>query len=707
LGGDAQSLFVLFKLEPFARIRQGKPKSEWRELRQTASGRRGVGLRTKSEHFLKDLVLASWAARLRAPRGTAFHMSHLQAYRADIQGLRALAVAPVVLYHVDSRVAPGGFVGVDIFFVISGYLITRILLRELAAGRFSVAGFYERRVKRLFPALYAMLAATLAVGAVVLSPGDLAQLGRTAAATVLFSSNIMFLDLSGYFDGAAELKPLLHTWSLAVEEQFYLAFPLVLAAIWRFAPRRLGALLWGGALVSFVLCVMATRNHQAAAFYLPLTRAWELLLGAILAAGAAPALRGQRARDVVSLVGLALIGASLVLIDKTMRFPGAVALAPALGAALVIQAGQGGHASLGGRLLSVRPLTALGAISYSLYLWHWPALVYARYLSSGEPAVATLAAAAGASALLAVGSYHFIEQPALRAGFSLRGALAAGGGVMAGGLALSIALVASGGLPQRFPASTLRMFAGEADNSPHRARCHSDHATMIAYERNCVFGAAGATPSLAVWGDSFGAELAVALGEAAAGQGRAAMQITASACPPGLDFALPIRPKCADHNRRTLERLSADARIDTVVMVANFSRYAPDVGPMLRGFDRAAEALRAAGKHVVVTYPIPAMPQDAPRVVGLLANRGADPSGFGTPRDRHDADMSAVVASLDALTTRTGAARFTPASVLCRDGLCPGYRPGDGVLYFDAEHLSLTGARLVVSGAQGLMATIR
>jgi peptidoglycan/LPS O-acetylase OafA/YrhL len=634
-------------------------------------------------------------------------MSHLQAYRADIQGLRALAVAPVVLYHIDARAAPGGFVGVDIFFVISGYLITRILMRELAAGEFSVAGFYERRVRRLFPALYAMLTATLAVGAVALSPGDLAQLGRTAAATVLFSSNVMFFGLSGYFDGAAELKPLLHTWSLAVEEQFYLAFPLALAAIWRRAPHRLGVLLWGGALASLALCVAATRNHQAAAFYLPMTRAWELLLGAILAAGAVPALRGRRARDMISLAGLALIGASLVLIDKTVRFPGVVALAPALGAALVIHAGQGGRVSLGGRLLSARPLTALGAISYSLYLWHWPTLVYARYLSPGEPTVATLALAAAASVLLAIGSYRFIEQPALRARISLRGALTAGGGAMAAGMALSAALILSGGLPQRFEPKTLQMFAGEADSSPHRDRCHSDHATMIAYERNCVFGARTAPPNVAVWGDSFGAELAVALGEAAAGQGRAAMQITASACPPSLDYALPIRPKCIAHNRSTLERLIADARIDTVVLVANFTRYGPDAGAMLHGFGRAAEALRAAGKRVVVSYPIPAMPQDAPRVIGLMAGRGADPSAFGTPRDRHDAEMSAVVASLDALTARTGAARFTPASVLCRDGLCPGYRPGDGVLYFDAEHLSLTGARLVVSGAQGLMATIR
>ena len=213
-------------------------------------------------------------------------MSGAQTYRDDIQGLRALAVVPVVLYHADDRLLPGGFVGVDIFFVISGFLITQILLREIANGTFSLRGFYERRVRRLFPALYAMLAATLIWGYMILSPADFRELALTALATVVFASNAMFLSLSDYFDGPAELKPLLHTWSLAVEEQFYLLFPLVLIAIARFAPRLLKPLLWIALILSLALCIRATRSFQAAAFYLPMTRAWELLAGAVLAAGA-------------------------------------------------------------------------------------------------------------------------------------------------------------------------------------------------------------------------------------------------------------------------------------------------------------------------------------------------------------------------------------------------------------------------------------
>ena len=635
-------------------------------------------------------------------------MTAATTFRTDIQGLRAAAVVPVVLYHVDPRLAPGGFVGVDVFFVISGFLITQILLREIEEGTFSIRAFYERRVRRLFPALYAMLAATLFAGAFILSPADLHELGRTTLGATLFAANFVFLGLSGYFDGAAELKPLLHTWSLAVEEQFYLLFPLALVFVARRAPKLLKAALWLAALASFGACLFLMRNHQAAAFYLPATRAYELLLGSLVAASAVPALRAAFARHAASLVGLAMIAASVVFFDKATIFPGWAALLPAVGCALVIHAGQGEEgAPFGSRLLGFAPFVAIGAISYSLYLWHWPVLTYARYLAHGEPPFWMLAVAGAASVALAAASWLWIEQPLLRRRASCAALFGGAGAAMAASCAVAGMLVFTHGLPHRFPVEIQTLFAGAWDSSPHRARCHNDHEMRIAYESNCVFGAAGVEPNIAVWGDSFGAELAVALGEAAAGQGRATLQATASACPPALGYKLDFRPKCAAYNEATLARLAADSRIETVVLVANFERYDHDAKGLLDGLARTADKLRDAGKTIVLTYPIPTMPNEAPRTLGLIAARGGDIAAYGAARADHAERMAGVVERLDEIAARVGGRRFLPDAMLCYDALCPGYRAGAGVLYFDAAHLSLSGARFIVGGEKGLMAMAR
>jgi len=624
-------------------------------------------------------------------------MSETGTFRRDIQGLRALAVVPVVLFHADPALMPGGFVGVDIFFVISGYLITQILLKEIGQGRFSLTGFYVRRVRRLFPALYAMLAATLLFGAWVLAPADFAELGRTALATVGFASNVMFFSLSDYFDGAAELKPLLHTWSLAVEEQFYLAFPLVLAGLALKAPRLLKPTLWLGAALSLLGCVLLSRGHQAFSFYLPFTRAWELLAGALLAARAVPPITDRRLADGLSLVGLALIAASLAFIDRTMVFPGWIALAPVLGTALVLHAGAG-RESLGGRLISGAGLVWIGGLSYSLYLWHWPVMAYARYTAEGPMEPGRIVYALFASLVLAMASLRYIERPLLDGRAAPRLVLTSGAGAMLAGAAASLAVIAGQGLPGRFSPAVVDLFASARDASPHRARCHGDGWTPIPYERHCVFGAAGASPRVAVWGDSFGAELVVALGEELAQKGEAALQISTSACPPAEGFSPPFRPRCGAQNAATLAALAADPRIGTVVLVANYDRYGAGTAAMLDGLARNATALRAAGKRVVLTDPVPAMPADAPRVVGLLASKGENPAGYGLSQTLFGARQGPLTARLEAIATAAGARRFSPAATLCGSGLCPAWRADAGVVYFDDVHLSLAGARLLAGG---------
>lgn len=622
-------------------------------------------------------------------------MSEYQRFRLDIQGLRALAVVPVVLFHVDDRWMPGGFVGVDVFFVISGYLITRILLRELEGGRFSILGFYERRVKRLFPALYAMLGVTLLLGALILPPGEYAELGRTAAATMLFVSNIAFMLLSGYFDGAAELKPLLHTWSLAVEEQFYLAFPLILLAIYRLARRWMVAVLWLGFALSLGLCVWMMRDHASAAFYLPITRAYELLAGSIVAAGVLPGRLDQRTCDALSVAGIALIAAAIALLDSRSSFPGFAALLPCFGTAMVLRAGEEGVTSLGGRLLNHWLPVFFGSLSYSLYLWHWPLIVFSRYLALDRDATSWAAAAALLSVGCAYASWRWLEKPVLRRRIVRTQVLWTGGATMAIGLAAAALPVVKQGLPGRFGSTAQAAFAAGRDFNPRRPQCHANDDRPIAYDRACRFGA-DAPARVAIWGDSFGVEIAQAVGERLAMRGGAVVSITASSCPPALGLRPPTRARCPAHNRAALAGITGDPSIRTVVLVANYAPYrGAQRTALIDGLADSARRLVAAGKRLILVGPIPAMPFPAPTAVGLLHARGSDARSFGTARADHDFENRAIGTALSAIARSTGAAIVDPAADLCDETRCRAVGRAGELRYFDAVHLSLTGARQI------------
>jgi peptidoglycan/LPS O-acetylase OafA/YrhL len=294
-------------------------------------------------------------------------------YRADIDGLRAVAVVSVVAFHIGLNRFGGGFVGVDVFFVISGYLISSIIFAEVSASRFTIVGFYERRIRRIFPALFAMLAACSIAAAIFLLPRELVDYAKSMLAATGSVSNIFFWQHSGYFD-APTSKPLLHTWSLAVEEQFYLTFPLFLLVVRRFFPGRLRtavSLLFVASLVASGIVVLQDRTT---AFYMPYTRAWELLLGTLLSLKIFPALRSAGLRNVATLAGLGMILWSVMFYSEATLFPGFSALLPCVGSALIIWAGETGG-SIVGSVLSWRPVVFVGLISYSLYLWHWPIIV--------------------------------------------------------------------------------------------------------------------------------------------------------------------------------------------------------------------------------------------------------------------------------------------------------------------------------------------
>lgn len=334
-------------------------------------------------------------------------------YRKEIDGLRAVAVVPVVLFHGGFGIFPGGFVGVDVFFVISGYLITSIILGDLQKGRFSIAQFYERRVRRIFPALFAVIAACIPMAWRALSPNDLEDFCKSVIAVTLFCSNVLFWKESGYFDTAAELKPLLHTWSLAVEEQYYLLFPLLLAFLRPFGQRANVAVLAMLAFVSFGLAAWLSPSHPDTTFYLLPTRAWELLLGAIAAmhvhhAGRLPEGHAVRSQ-IASLAGLAMIVTSMIWFDAHTPTPGFATLAPTVGTALVLLYASSGN--LAARLLSFPVAVGIGLISYSVYLWHQPLFVFARHMSLEKPSALVYATLTAATFGLGYLSWAYIERP--------------------------------------------------------------------------------------------------------------------------------------------------------------------------------------------------------------------------------------------------------------------------------------------------------
>lgn len=326
-------------------------------------------------------------------------------HRPEIDGLRALAIAPVVLHHAAPDLLPGGFAGVDVFFVISGFLITGIIAGELAAGRFSLWRFWERRLRRIVPALAAMLGVTALAGWAILTPEDFAQFAKALVAASVFASNIHFARGTGYFDGAEGSLPLLHTWTLGVEEQFYLLFPLMLLAAWRWRPGAMLPLVMVTGLASFALALWLAPREPLAAFYLLPTRMWELMLGA--ACALLP--RRPRADGRLAAAGVGLIIAGFILIDPEGLAPGPLFLLPTIGTALVLLFAS--CETPAGRMLALAPLAWLGLISFGLYLWHQPVLAFVQYLYFGPLPPLALVTAVAAAVGLAFLSYRWIEQP--------------------------------------------------------------------------------------------------------------------------------------------------------------------------------------------------------------------------------------------------------------------------------------------------------
>ncbi|MET1113202.1 MAG: acyltransferase family protein [Allosphingosinicella sp.] len=630
------------------------------------------------------------------------------AFRPDINGLRAIAVVAVLGFHFEVAPFGGGFVGVDIFLVISGYLMTGIILGRLERGTFSVAGFYLDRARRIVPALAILLAATLAAGAWFLLPDEYGLLARQAGSSALFVSNFLHWRETGYFDPGIDQKWLLHSWTLSLEWQFYLLYPLILPLIVRlFRPARQRILLAAAALLSLALMLALSRLAPAAGFYLLPPRAWELLAGALVYL--VPPLSGRSAR-LAQAAGLGLIAASVILIAPE-GWPDGRALPPVAGTMLVILA-----ARTGSRVTGNAAAAWIGLNSYSLYLWHWPVVVALR--RSGHAGEGPwIAAGIAAAFLLGHLSWRFVERRArprpaaptigtTRIAASRRAVTAYGLAPLALALA-SFAIWKTHGLPQRFSAE---IQATVRDSIPRPvAGAGPCYSTGDLPPEPCRLGPAGG-PLLAIFrGDSHADGELPGLIEALPEGVRGAVDFNALAgCPPMLGLR-PVqrRSRCGAFNARFLEPLAKPRRIP-LVLTASWAGYAAEpafrfpgdgaAAPATASFHanllRSTCALAAAGPTYVV-LPTPHFPYWVTRE--LQRRLIADPKApdVAMPYAVHEARNRAIVAVLREAERTCGVRLLDPAPYLCRVGACQGsigHRP----LYRDDHHLTDRGARLLV-----------
>ena len=651
-------------------------------------------------------------------------------YRPDIDGLRAVAVLSILFFHVGIKHFSGGYVGVDIFFVISGYLITSIIVRELTAGEFSIARFYERRVRRILPALTVVVAATLLAGLVLLSPVQLEELGRSATATSVFSSNIFFFLGSGYFDGSSELKPLLHTWSLAVEEQYYILFPFLLMVIAKRLSSRFGVWLVSLGLISLLACIFWTPVNGSATFYLIPFRAWELLIGSVLALQLIPTLSGSAARNALSLAGLSMMLTSVFVYTHDTQFPGAAAMLPTLGTAFVIHAGSGGKTFVN-RALSVRPMVFVGLISYSLYLWHWPIVVYAKQYLINEWTDLETSVILAVIFLLSILSWRFVETPFRnRQLFGPRERLFARFAVITVVVVSgSLAMVFTKGFPGRNTVASMSDVITADPGWQHWKNCEEAGEEEGGTSDLCSIGVQDAPPTFLFWGDSHALSMASAVNLSADRNGSAGLLAIRTACPPLLSIHRPGEKSCAEFNAAILEHVGGRPEIDTVILAArwaiatNGTRYKNETGRSMSlvdresgeaeagdnavlfeiGLRRTIKALAEQGKNIVLVTQVPEVGHDVPSATYSAKLTGRDVNAMIAPSiDEYRERTADVTRVFDKLGSEQPMTIVDPAERLCDGSSCKVVVDGTP-LYRDDNHLSLRGCVFVSSLFDGVL----
>ncbi len=630
----------------------------------------------------------------------------------------------MILFHANLS-CPGGFVGVDLFFVISGYLITKIIQRDLEQHRFSVMKFYQRRIRRIFPALFLVFLVSACVGLYLFPPLELQGLGKSIIAAAAFCSNIFFYRHSGYFDTSSLLEPLLHTWTLSVEEQFYIFWPLMLAVL---STRSLSKHKFSSVLViltgSLLLSAYWVTHLPNAAFYLLPSRAWELALGAILSIAPFPRILARMPRpvaDIASLLGLAMIVIPIASYDASIPFPGLAAIVPCLGAAFVVAAGEGGS-SLGGRILSLRPLVWVGLISYSLYLWHWPVLVFARVIFLGE--LSLWQRMASVTLIFAVSwlSWRFVESP-FRDPQIMSGqprTYVIGGLVMTAlFIVIGFVLFHSGGFPNRSPDVARWVASQEQDakSSLFNSPCLAWKETIPPAE-GCLLGSTNtALPyNIVLWGDSHAAHLAPAFVGIGVHLGLMSRQITKAGCPPllGIRF-LPVSRMtidCPAFNDSAIKALLGNQRVRVIVLAARWIHLADGTGArpisgeyqnknesrqiFIAALHRTIETIVESGREVIIVGQVPSPEFNPITCVARARFNHWDESPCLSMPAKASAEGEALVnQALNAAIGTTPSVRVIhPFDVLCSKQTCQLVSNGRP-LFWDETHLSDAGARLI------------
>jgi len=636
-------------------------------------------------------------------------------YRAEIDGLRSIAVIPVILFHAGFETFSGGFIGVDVFFVISGYLITSIILTEMEDDRFCLAKFYERRARRILPALFFVMAASIPFAWAWMLPQDLKDFAQSLMAVPVFASNFLFLSESGYFDTQTDLKPLLHTWSLAVEEQYYLLFPLFLMFCWKFGKRKIMATLIIVTLASLALAHWGAYNKPSATFYLLPMRIWEILLGSLSAFYLANSNRITSIRplnEVGSLVGIALILFSVFAFAEHTPFPSLYALLPTIGTVLIILFAR--EKTLAHGLLGNKILVSLGLISYSAYLWHQPVFAFAKYRSLSAPSDLTMGILCLLVLPLAYFSWQFIEKPFRTKATGRRKQ------VFVASAAFSVLFIGIGltgdrnrGFENRDQIKDLALDIGTIAD----AYCHAKGRKSLEQLSNGEFCTAGGEQiSVALIGDSHAGALSNELGKALKRYDVGAWMFSSGWCAPFYDFRMVRHGKDCDRRQSiSLQKIVAEKSIKTVILYAEWANYTKGFRdkdtPSLMiykgveneklsensdlfslAFIDTIKSLKAADKNVIIVEPTPEFEVhvlDTIRKAKLFETELKAPSIKLRTYQERNREVFDIFKLVDGVTF------ISTEPLFCKNGTCSSVQADGTPLIADTNHVTEFGARMI------------
>lgn len=623
-------------------------------------------------------------------------------YRPDIDGLRACAVAIVVLYHAFPKLLPGGFIGVDVFFVISGYLISTLIIENLANESFGLGEFYSRRMRRIFPALGLVLLTSLTLAWFILTPAEYKQLGKHAAAGAGFVSNIVFWNEAGYFDTVATQKPLLHLWSLGVEEQFYILWPALLWLAWR-KKINLLRLLAICTLASFALSIRETETNSVAAFYSLPTRLWELSSGSLLALAKLSDVRTSKLatpiwnrplqflRDVASIIGLLLLLAGAYTVHENYAFPGWWAALPAASAILIMASGKAAFAN---RIILANPLCVwLGLISYPLYLWHWPLLTLTQIWADQELSTTATTSVLLISIMLSLLTFKYVESPIRSGRFKFDASKILIPSMLTIG-SLGLAIFALNGIPSRFPLLVQRILQTNDDRALYtrKGTCFLNPEQSFKNFVHCDDQPSFGKESIVLWGDSHAAFLWPGI-NASFGQTTNLYQRTASGCPPIVGLVIKHRQNCKLINDEILAWLK-QVHPNRIIIAAHWTTV-----PWQQIEDTIAKIRDAGMNDIIVVGPVPIWEKDLPKLLYSAYKSSKEhvvpkrmSAGLNKTFFEVDQKMRVKMASLNIQY-------ISPRDILCDSNGCLTVLDNteQSIVTFDYGHLTKAGAEYLVS----------